>query len=57
MNEYARGTSAEGQMAEEVKYLEKILSSILYTTNPTGTILGFKLGLPISISGQSVWDL
>jgi len=46
-------------MAEELKYmyLEKILSSILYTTNPTGTLLGVKLGLPISISGQSVWDL
>jgi len=53
MNEYACGTLAEGQMAEELK---KILSSILYTTNPTGTLLGFKLGLPVSISGQSMWD-
>jgi hypothetical protein len=56
MNEYACGISAEGHMAEELKYLEKILSFILYTTNPTGTLLGFKLGLPISISGQSEWD-
>jgi hypothetical protein len=36
MNEYACGTSAEGYMAEELKYLERILSFILYTTNPIG---------------------